>query len=108
MRLAERFGGEAQYPQNQQAGNRRRRRWACMRFASPMSDSNPHVVIVGAGHAGGTLAALLRQYGHEGRITLIGDEPMPPYQRPPLSKAWLKGEANAQSLTLKPLQFYAA
>jgi 3-phenylpropionate/trans-cinnamate dioxygenase ferredoxin reductase component len=79
-----------------------------MRFASPMSDSNPHVVIVGAGHAGGTLAALLRQYGHEGRITLIGDEPMPPYQRPPLSKAWLKGEANAQSLTLKPLQFYAA
>lgn len=65
-----------------------------------------HVVIIGAGHAGGTAAALLRQYGHDGPITLIGDEPIPPYQRPPLSKAWLKGEANAESLALKPLEFY--
>src|SRR5579859_5870310 len=62
--------------------------------------SMAHVVIVGAGHAGGTLAALLRQYGHSGLITLIGDEPIPPYQRPPLSKAWLKGEAAVESLTL--------
>jgi len=66
-----------------------------------------HIVILGAGHAGGTAAALLRQYGHEGPITLIGDEPIPPYQRPPLSKAWLKGEADADSLALKPLEFYA-
>jgi 3-phenylpropionate/trans-cinnamate dioxygenase ferredoxin reductase subunit len=66
-----------------------------------------HVVIIGAGHAGGTLAALLRQYGHTGLITMIGDEPIPPYQRPPLSKAWLKGEADADSLALKPLEFYA-
>jgi 3-phenylpropionate/trans-cinnamate dioxygenase ferredoxin reductase component len=65
-----------------------------------------HVVILGAGHAGGTAAALLRQYGHEGPITLIGEEPLPPYQRPPLSKAWLKGEADADSLALKPLEFY--
>jgi 3-phenylpropionate/trans-cinnamate dioxygenase ferredoxin reductase subunit len=72
-----------------------------------MSDAAAHVVILGAGHAGGTAAALLRQYGHEGAITLIGDEPIPPYQRPPLSKAWLKGEANADSLALKPLEFYA-
>lgn len=72
-----------------------------------MSDLNSHVVIIGAGHAGGTLAALLRQYGHTGPITLIGDEPIPPYQRPPLSKAWLKGEADADSLALKPLEFYA-
>jgi 3-phenylpropionate/trans-cinnamate dioxygenase ferredoxin reductase subunit len=72
-----------------------------------MSDAAAHVVIVGAGHAGGTAAALLRQYGHEGPITLIGDEPIPPYQRPPLSKAWLKGEADADSLALKPLEFYA-
>ncbi|HEY0646463.1 NAD(P)/FAD-dependent oxidoreductase [Phenylobacterium sp.] len=64
------------------------------------------VVIVGAGHAGGTAAALLRQYGHERPITLIGDEPIPPYQRPPLSKAWLKGEADADSLALKPPEFY--
>jgi len=71
-----------------------------------MSDP-AHVVILGAGHAGGTAAALLRQYGFEGPITLVGDEPIPPYQRPPLSKAWLKGEADADSLALKPLEFYA-
>ena len=71
-----------------------------------MSDLAAHVVILGAGHAGGTAVALLRQYGHAGPITLIGDEPIPPYQRPPLSKAWLKGEADADSLALKPLEFY--
>ena len=65
------------------------------------------VVIVGAGHAGGTAAALLRQYGYEDPITLIGEEPIAPYQRPPLSKAWLKGEADADSLALKPESFYA-
>jgi len=72
-----------------------------------MSQSDAHVVILGAGHAGGTAAALLRQYGHAGPITLVGEEPIPPYQRPPLSKAWLKGEADADSLALKPLEFYA-
>jgi 3-phenylpropionate/trans-cinnamate dioxygenase ferredoxin reductase subunit len=71
-----------------------------------MSDGR-HIVILGAGHAGGTAAALLRQYGFEGPITLVGAEPIPPYQRPPLSKAWLKGEADADSLALKPLEFYA-
>ena len=71
-----------------------------------MSEPQGHVVIVGAGHAGGTAAALLRQYGHQGAITLIGTEPLPPYQRPPLSKAWLKGEADADSLALKPVEFY--
>ncbi|MBS0410510.1 MAG: FAD-dependent oxidoreductase [Proteobacteria bacterium] len=65
------------------------------------------VVIVGAGHAGGTAAALLRQYGYEGAITVVGDEPIAPYQRPPLSKAWLKGEADADSLALRPVSFYA-
>jgi 3-phenylpropionate/trans-cinnamate dioxygenase ferredoxin reductase subunit len=65
------------------------------------------VVILGAGHAGGTLAALLRQYGHEGSITLVGEEPWAPYQRPPLSKAWLKGAADVASLALRPLEFYA-
>lgn len=72
-----------------------------------MSGTGAKVVIVGAGHAGGTAAALLRQYGHEGPIVMVGDEPIPPYQRPPLSKAWLKGEADADSLALKPLEFYA-
>ena len=65
------------------------------------------MVILGAGHAGGTAAALLRQYGFEGPITLVGSEPIAPYQRPPLSKAWLKGEADADSLALKPVEFYA-
>jgi 3-phenylpropionate/trans-cinnamate dioxygenase ferredoxin reductase subunit len=72
-----------------------------------MSQSDAHVLILGAGHAGGTAAALLRQYGYAGAITLVGEEPIPPYQRPPLSKAWLKGEADADSLALKPLEFYA-
>jgi 3-phenylpropionate/trans-cinnamate dioxygenase ferredoxin reductase subunit len=72
-----------------------------------MSEPSPHVVIIGAGHAGGTAAALLRQYGFIGPITLLGEEPIAPYQRPPLSKAWLKGEADADSLALKPVSFYA-
>ncbi len=65
------------------------------------------VVIVGAGHAAGQCAALLRQYGWTGPITLLGDEPHLPYQRPPLSKAWLKGEADAESLLFRPAEFYA-
>jgi len=72
-----------------------------------MSETNAGVVIIGAGHAGGTMAALLRQYGYEAPITLVGEEPIAPYQRPPLSKAWLKGEADADSLALKPTEFYA-
>jgi len=67
----------------------------------------PGVVVIGAGHAGGSAAAFLRQYGWKGPITLVGEEPVPPYQRPPLSKAWLKGEADAQSLALRPAGFYA-
>ncbi len=65
------------------------------------------VVIIGAGHAGGTVAALLRQYGHEGPIVLAGEEPAAPYQRPPLSKAWLKGDADLEALLLRPESFYA-
>lgn len=72
-----------------------------------MTDLDGHIVILGAGHAGGTAAALLRQYGWTGPIVLVGEEPIPPYQRPPLSKAWLKGEADAESLALKPAEFYA-
>ena len=64
------------------------------------------VLIIGAGHAGGTVAALLRQYGHEGPIVLAGEEPAAPYQRPPLSKAWLKGEADLEALLLRPESFY--
>ncbi|HEV2363105.1 MAG TPA: FAD-dependent oxidoreductase [Caulobacteraceae bacterium] len=72
-----------------------------------MSANGRGVVILGAGHAGGTAVALLRQYGYAEPITLVGEEPIAPYQRPPLSKAWLKGEADAESLMLKPESFYA-
>jgi 3-phenylpropionate/trans-cinnamate dioxygenase ferredoxin reductase subunit len=72
-----------------------------------LADASTRVVILGAGHAGGSAAAFLRQYGFEGPITLVGDEPIAPYQRPPLSKAWLKGEANADDLMLKDESWYA-
>jgi 3-phenylpropionate/trans-cinnamate dioxygenase ferredoxin reductase subunit len=65
------------------------------------------VVIVGAGQAGGEAARRLRQNGFEGVITLIGAEPVPPYQRPPLSKAYLKGEAPVERLLLRPVSAYA-
>ncbi len=71
-----------------------------------MSGTDGRVVIVGAGHAGGTAAAFLRQFGWTGEIVLIGDEPLIPYHRPPLSKAWLKGEADEESLALRPADFY--
>ena len=65
------------------------------------------LLIIGAGHAGGSVAALLKQYGFEGSIVLAGEETAPPYQRPPLSKAWLKGEAELETLLLRPESFYA-
>ncbi len=73
-----------------------------------MNQDSRHIVIAGAGHAGGSAAAMLRQLGWTGAITLIGDEPLPPYQRPPLSKAWLTGEATAESLALRPAKFYVS
>lgn len=63
------------------------------------------IVIVGTGQGGFQAAASLRQEGFEGRITMIGDEPGLPYQRPPLSKAYMK-EANAERLQLRPDSFY--
>jgi 3-phenylpropionate/trans-cinnamate dioxygenase ferredoxin reductase subunit len=72
-----------------------------------MGEENSRVVLIGAGHGAGMAAANLRQYGFSGPITLIGEEPIAPYQRPPLSKAWLKGEADEDALTLKPESFYA-
>lgn len=65
-----------------------------------------HVVIVGAGQAGAALAAKLRGDGFDGDITLIGAEPVPPYQRPPLSKAYLLGEMPKERLYLRPAEFY--
>jgi 3-phenylpropionate/trans-cinnamate dioxygenase ferredoxin reductase component len=64
------------------------------------------VVIVGAGHAGFQLAASLRQLGYRERIGLINDEAHLPYQRPPLSKAYLKGTGGPDSLMFRPDRFY--
>src|ERR1700691_5279072 len=64
------------------------------------------VLIVGAGHAGFQLAASLRQHGYGGRIGLINDESHLPYQRPPLSKAYLKGAGGPDSLMFRPDKFY--
>jgi 3-phenylpropionate/trans-cinnamate dioxygenase ferredoxin reductase subunit len=67
----------------------------------------PTVAIVGTGQAGFQAAASLRQDGFAGRIVLIGDEPVPPYQRPPLSKSYLARESGLDELWLRPETFYA-
>lgn len=64
------------------------------------------VIIVGAGHAGFQLAASLRQAGFAERIALINDEGHLPYQRPPLSKAYLKGTGGPETLMFRPEKFY--
>lgn len=65
------------------------------------------IVVVGAGQAGSSLVAKLRKNGYEGGITLIGEESAPPYQRPPLSKAYLLGDMALERLYLRPESFYA-
>lgn len=65
------------------------------------------IVIVGAGQAGASLAAKLRASGYGGPLTLIGEEPAPPYQRPPLSKGYLLGEMELERLYLRAPAFWA-
>ena len=65
------------------------------------------IVILGAGQAGLQVAASLRQAGFEGSIRLVGDEAGLPYQRPPLSKAYLSGEMALERLWLKPEAWFA-
>jgi 3-phenylpropionate/trans-cinnamate dioxygenase ferredoxin reductase subunit len=64
------------------------------------------VLIVGAGHAGFQVAASLRQLGYKDRIAIINDEAHLPYQRPPLSKAYLKGAGGPDTLMFRPQKFY--
>ncbi|MES2534128.1 MAG: FAD-dependent oxidoreductase [Pseudomonadota bacterium] len=66
------------------------------------------IAIVGAGQAGFQVAASLRQEGYTGRLTLIGDEPGLPYQRPPLSKAYMLGKTDADGLLFRPRKFFDA
>jgi 3-phenylpropionate/trans-cinnamate dioxygenase ferredoxin reductase component len=69
-----------------------------------MSDT---YVIAGAGLAGAKAAEALRAEGFEGRIVLIGDEPELPYERPPLSKDYLRGESRREQARVHPDGFYA-
>jgi 3-phenylpropionate/trans-cinnamate dioxygenase ferredoxin reductase subunit len=73
-----------------------------------METQGKQLLIVGAGHAGSELAVAARQGGWSGSITLLGDEPVLPYQRPPLSKAWLAGKVDADGLLLRPRAAYEA
>ena len=65
-----------------------------------------HIAVIGAGQAGATLVETLRKQGFDGRLTLWGDEAELPYQRPPLSKAYLLGEMTRDRLHLRPASFY--
>ncbi|GGC03260.1 oxidoreductase [Marinobacterium zhoushanense] len=69
-----------------------------------MSDAG--IVIVGCGHAGLSTAETLRRRGYRGRVRLIGDEAGLPYQRPPLSKQFLKGEWDQSRLIQRNAEFY--
>jgi len=64
------------------------------------------IVIVGASLAGAKAAQALREDGYEGRLTLVGDEPERPYERPPLSKDYLRGEAEREKVYVHPEGFY--
>ena len=68
--------------------------------------SREHCIIVGGSHAAAQLAASLRQGGWEDDISIVGDEPLPPYHRPPLSKAYLAGEKHSDQLLIRPATFY--
>jgi 3-phenylpropionate/trans-cinnamate dioxygenase ferredoxin reductase subunit len=72
-----------------------------------MLAAHASVLIVGAGQAGFQAASSLRESGFEGRIVLVGDEACLPYQRPPLSKAHLKGAPNDADLCFRPGAFFA-
>lgn len=65
-----------------------------------------NIVIIGGGQAAAQACASLRLYGYEGKITLVGDEAALPYQRPPLSKAYMKGEMAEERLYFKPESWY--
>jgi len=76
-------------------------------MSEPVSPSP--IVIVGAGQAGGELAAELRRQGYAGRIVMVGDEPLPPYKRPPLSKAYFAGGMAVEQLfVMQPVNFEKA
>jgi len=66
-----------------------------------------HIVIVGAGQAGAQAVDTLRRKGYTGELTVVGEEPWPPYQRPPLSKKYLAGGVERERLWIRPAQYFA-
>ena len=66
-----------------------------------------HVIVIGAGQAGSSCVAKLRNGGFDGQVTLIGAESVPPYQRPTLSKGYLLGEMALERMFLRPESFYS-
>lgn len=69
--------------------------------------SSYDVLIVGGGHGGAQAAIALRQLGFAGSLAIVGAEPHPPYERPPLSKDYLAGEKEFERLLIRPLAFWA-
>ncbi|WP_298915830.1 FAD-dependent oxidoreductase [uncultured Algimonas sp.] len=67
----------------------------------------PHTLIIGASHAGSQAAVSLRQAGYGGRITLLGEEEVAPYHRPPLSKDYLSGDRDEADILLRPAESYS-
>jgi len=65
------------------------------------------IIIIGAGQAGAALAARLRALAYEGPLLMLGEEPVPPYQRPPLSKKYMSGELDLPRLLIRPESWYA-
>jgi 3-phenylpropionate/trans-cinnamate dioxygenase ferredoxin reductase subunit len=64
------------------------------------------IVIVGSGHGGAQAAIALRQHGFEGSITIVGRDPLPPYERPPLSKEYLAGDKPFERIMIRPPAFW--
>lgn len=65
------------------------------------------IILLGAGQASASCAAKLRMLGYDGPLTIVGDEPAAPYQRPPLSKKYVSGELALERLFIRPLTWYA-
>lgn len=73
---------------------------------SGLEPRNEHLVVIGGGQAAAQIIEVARQQGFEGRITLVSEEPILPYQRPPLSKQYLKGTHGPDWLLYRPERFY--
>ncbi|HET7399252.1 MAG TPA: FAD-dependent oxidoreductase [Intrasporangium sp.] len=72
-----------------------------------MASREPGTLIVGAGQASVSLAAALRDAGHDGPVTIVGEERLPPYERPPLSKGYLAGHRDEASLVIRSREWLA-